>query len=132
MIKQWTRISQGASCFINVPRPRWIPMFTLGPSTFKPNKRLLKLLILKLAKAVLMVSFIPSASALEIDPMPKYLLECLHSKKEQICSCSMTPLSVLPSFNTEKKFAFAKSFCKLSRVTLPIWSVKFVVARSLR
>ena len=129
MIKQWTRISQGASCFINVPRPRWIPMFTLGPSTFK---RLVKLLILKLAKAVLMVSFIPSASALEIDPMPKYLLECLHSKKEQICSCSMTPLSVLPSFNTEKKFAFAKSFCKLSRVTLPIWSVKFVVARSLR
>ena len=47
-------------------------MFTLDPSTFKPNKLLVKLLIPNRAKAVLLVSFILSASALGTDSMLKY------------------------------------------------------------
>ena len=52
--------------------PRWTPMFTLDPSTFKPNKLLVKLLIPNRAKAVLLVSFILSVSALGTDSMLKY------------------------------------------------------------
>ena len=48
-------------------------MFTLAPSTFKLKKQLVKLLIPKQAKVALMVSFIPLASALEIDSLLKYL-----------------------------------------------------------
>ena len=47
-------------------------MFTLDPSTFKPNKLLVKLLIPNRAKAVLLVFFILSASALGTDSMLKY------------------------------------------------------------
>ena len=46
-LKQWRSLSKGACCFINFPSPWWIPVFTLAPSTFKPKKQLVKLLIPK-------------------------------------------------------------------------------------